>query len=103
MAGDSSISLAGHPRASRAIRRAKGYGGLGGFTLGAALSARAGVPLPDAALRGVEAGFGAYLAFWAGAVMVWRQLAVAEVESLRRHLLNVAEAELERKAREGTP
>jgi hypothetical protein len=93
-----SVSIAGHPRATRAVRRAKGYGGLGGFVLGAALSARAGVPLPDTALRGIEAGLGGYLACWAGAVIVWRQLAVAEVESLRRHLLDVAEREIERKA-----
>jgi hypothetical protein len=96
-----SVSIAGHPRATRAIRRAKGYGGLGGFVLAVVLSDRAGVPLPDTALRGIEAGLGGYLACWAGSVMVWRQLAVAEVESLRRHLLDVAEREIERKTRDG--
>jgi hypothetical protein len=96
-----SVSIAGHPRATRAIRRAKGHGGLGGFVLGIVLSVRAGVPLPDTALRGIEAGLGGYLACWAASVMIWRQLAVAEVESLRRHLLDVAEREIERKARDG--
>ena len=43
MSEQTGISLAGHPRATRAIRNAKGYGGLGGFALGALLSLRAGV------------------------------------------------------------
>jgi len=97
MSEQTGISLAGHPRATRAIRNAKGYGGLGGFAFGVLLSLRAGVPLPDAAMRGVEAGVGGYVALWFGAVMVWRQLAVAEVESLRRRLLELAEREIERK------
>jgi hypothetical protein len=95
------ISVAAHPRAARAVRQAKGYGGLGGFALGAVLSLRAGVPFPDAALRGVEAGLGGYLALWFATVMVWRQLAVAEIEAMRRHLLGVAEREIARKTAEG--
>jgi len=95
------ISVAAHPRAARAVRKAKGYGGLGGFLLGVVLSVRAGVPVPDAALRGVEAGLGGYLALWFATVMVWRQLAVAEIEAARRHLLAVAERELARKAAGG--
>jgi hypothetical protein len=95
------ISIAAHPRAARAVRRAKGYGGVGGFGLGAILSLRAGVPLPDAALRGIEAGAGGYVACWFGAVVVWRQLAVAEVESLRRRLLDMAEREIQNKASGG--
>jgi hypothetical protein len=97
MSEQNGVSLAGHPRATRAIGSAKGYGGLGGFALGALLSLRAGVPLPDAAVRGVESGLGGYVALWFGAVMVWRQLAVAEVESTRRRLLELAEREIERK------
>lgn len=100
MSDQAGVSLSGHPRATRAIRSAKGYGGLGGFALGALLSLHAGVPLPEAAIRGVEAGLGGYVALWFGAVMVWRQLAVAEVESMRRRLLELAEHEIERKARE---
>jgi hypothetical protein len=95
------VSVAAHPRAARTVRQAKGYGGLGGFALGVALSLRAGVPVPDAALRGVEAGLGGYLALWFAAVMVWRQLAVAEIEAMRRHLLGVAEREMARKSAEG--
>jgi hypothetical protein len=95
------ISVAAHPRAALAVRRAKGYGGLGGFALGVFLSMRAGVPVPDAALRGVEAGAGGYVALWFATVMVWRQVAVAEIEAMRRHLLGVAEREIARKAAEG--
>ena len=39
-------SVATHPRARTAVRRAKGWGGLGGFGLAANLSLRAGVPPP---------------------------------------------------------
>jgi hypothetical protein len=78
------ISVAAHPRGARAVRKAKGYGGLAGFAAGAILSQRAGVPLPDTALRGVEAGIGGYVACWFAAVMVWRQLTVAEIEAARR-------------------
>jgi hypothetical protein len=100
MSDQTAISVAAHPRAARAIRRAKGYGGLGGFALAVLLSLRAGVPFPDAAMRGVEAGLGGYLALWFATVMVWRQLAVAEIEATRRHLLAVAEREVERRAAE---
>jgi hypothetical protein len=78
------ISVAAHPRGAQAVRRAKGYGGLAGFALGVVLSMRAGVPLPDTALRGIEAGVGGYVACWFAAVTVWRQLTVAEIENARR-------------------
>jgi hypothetical protein len=95
------ISVASHPRAARAVRKAKGYGGLGGFVLALVMSLRAGVPFPDAALRGIEAGLGGYVAFWFATVMVWRQLAVAEIEAVRRRLLDAAEREIARKAEAG--
>jgi hypothetical protein len=69
--------------------------------LGLFLPLRAVVPPPDAALRGVEAGAGGYVALWFATVMVWRQVAVAEIEAARRHLLGVAEREIARKAAEG--
>jgi hypothetical protein len=100
MSEPTAISVAAHPRAARAIRKAKGYGGISGFALGLILSLRAGVPAPDAALRGVEAGLGGYLALWFATVMVWRQLAVAEIEAARVHLLGVAEREIARRAAE---
>jgi hypothetical protein len=101
MSEPTAISVAAHPRAARAVRKAKGYGGLGGFALGLFLSLRAGLPAPDAALRGIVAGLGGYVVLWFATVMVWRQLAVAEIEAARRHLLAVAEREIARKAAEG--
>jgi hypothetical protein len=95
------VSVAAHPRAALAVRKAKGYGGLGGFALGSLLSVRAGVPAPDAALRGIEAGLGGYVACWFAAVMIWRQVAVAEIEAMRRRLLDAAEREIARKAEAG--
>jgi len=42
------------------------------------------VPRPEAALRGLAAGVGAYFLAWYVGVTVWRQLAQAELEQARR-------------------
>ncbi len=44
-------SVAGHPRASYQVRRAKGWGGIAGFALAAYFSYKAGVPTADLGLR----------------------------------------------------
>jgi len=45
----------------------------------------------DAGARALGAGIAAYLIAWAVAVVIWRQLILAEVELLRRELLEAAE------------
>ncbi len=75
------ISIAGHPRSAVAVRRAKGWGGLLGLVLGTYLSLGAHVPLEDALLRGLAGGILGYLALWAIAVTVARQLVIAEVRA----------------------
>ncbi|HYF27763.1 MAG TPA: hypothetical protein VD931_18620 [Baekduia sp.] len=87
------IVLARHPRASRHVRLAKGWGGLVCFVLAVVLSHRAGVPTADALLRGLIAGVAGMLACWAATLVVWRQLALAEVETLRRRLAAAPAAE----------
>lgn len=92
------LQLTEHPRAQRAIRRAKGWGGLVGFLAGFGLSVRAGAPVPDAVARAMVLGTVGLVAAWGFTVLAWRQLAQAEIELRRRkvvaHLL-----ELERSAK----
>jgi hypothetical protein len=73
------VSIAGHPRARAAVRRAKGWGGLAGFAIAAYVSFSAGIPLPMVVLRAVVVGIAAYMVAWACAVTVWKQLVLAEM------------------------
>ncbi len=74
-------SVAGHPRASYQVRRAKGWGGIAGFALAAYFSYKAGVPTADLGLRALVAGIVGYMLAWACAVTVWRQLVLAELRA----------------------
>lgn len=102
-ADTSGIRLSAHPRARRHIATAKAWGGLGAFGLVALLSQRAGLPLGDLLWRSLVGGIVGYVAGWALAVVVWRQLALAQIERLRRQLIADAErreAERQRHAEE---
>ena len=74
-------SVANHPRARAAVRRAKGWGGLIGFAIAAYLSFKAGVPAADAGLRALGAGIAGRVLAWGCAVAVWRHLVVAELRA----------------------
>jgi hypothetical protein len=89
-------SVANHPRAGAQVARAKAWGGLGGFLLVALLSWRAGAPMADTLLRALAAGVVGYVATWAGAILVWRHLVVAELRAVRSH--RAAEAAARRAA-----
>ncbi|MEA2130090.1 MAG: hypothetical protein QOJ85_2981 [Solirubrobacteraceae bacterium] len=75
------ISVAGHPRSSQIVRRAKGWGGFAGAVLCTLLALSANVPLFDALLRGLAGGVAAYIVTWALALAVARQLVIAEVRA----------------------
>ncbi len=75
------LSVATHPRAHANVRRAKGWGGLGGFAIAAYLSFRAGVPFAQIGLRALAAGAIGYMVAWATAVTVWRYLVLAEMKA----------------------
>jgi hypothetical protein len=79
-------SVAAHPRAARAVARAKGWGGLGGFLLGGYMSLPTGT-LVEAGLRALLAGVVCYVAVWAGAVFVWRRLVILEIKAREQQLL----------------
>jgi hypothetical protein len=89
-AGDG-IRLSAHPRARRHIAIAKGWGGLIAFLLALKLSRGAALPWPDAIGRSVVAGVVGYVVAWAIAQTVWRHIALAELEQLRRKLITMAE------------
>ena len=63
-------SVAAHPRASRAVARAKSWGGLLGFLLGGYLSLPTNT-VAAAGLRALIAGVVCYVAVWAGAVFLF--------------------------------
>jgi hypothetical protein len=85
-------SVAGHPRAAQQVRRAKGFGGVGGFALAALLGLKAGVPPDQVGLRALGAGLAGYMLFWACSVTVWRHLVLAELRTLAEQTLAAAEA-----------
>ena len=74
-------SVASHPRASAAVRRAKGAGGLLSFALAAWLSHQAGLSASQVLERALPAGIAGYVLAWACAVTVWRQIVIAEVRA----------------------
>jgi hypothetical protein len=96
-AGDG-IRLSAHPRARRHIAIAKGWGGLLAFLLVLKLSRGAGLPWPDAVGRAVVGGVVGYLTLWMIAQTIWRHIALAELEDLRKRL--IAKAEEQQAARE---
>ncbi len=84
-------SVAAHPRAARAVARAKGWGGLVGFVLGGYLSLPTNT-LAAAGLRALVAGVVCYVAVWAGAVFVWRRLVMLEIKSREQQLVAAVNA-----------
>src|SRR5690242_16214911 len=73
------VKVSSHPRAKRQIRRWKGFGGMAGFFLMAWFSWRSGTDFVHLGLRALLGGVVTYVAVWAAAVYVWRQIAIAEV------------------------
>jgi hypothetical protein len=100
--GSGSPSVAGHPRAARAVSQAKGWGGLTGFLIAGYLSLPTGT-LAQAGLRALIAGCVCYVAAWAGAVFVWRRLVIVEIKGREQALLAGAEAALGPSERTGAP
>lgn len=75
------LSVAGHPRAAAQVRKAKGWGGLAAFVVTAYLSLSHGATPDVAGMRALGAGVLGYVIAWTCAVMVWRQLMVAEIRA----------------------
>lgn len=86
------ICVAGHPRSARAVRRAKGLGGLLGAALAMILAHGAHLPLLDVLLRGLAGGIVGQLVLWAVAIAVARQLVIAEVRARYEEVTRAAAA-----------
>jgi hypothetical protein len=94
------IRLSAHPRARRHIAIAKGWGGLLAFLLVLKLSRGAGLPWPDAVGRAVVGGIVGYLTLWMIAQTIWRHVALAELEDLRKRLVAKAQEQQAERERE---
>lgn len=84
-------NIAAHPRAARAVARAKSWGGLIGFVLAGYLSLPTNT-VATAGLRALAAGVVCYVAVWAGAVFVWRRLVILEIKGREQQLVAGANA-----------
>jgi hypothetical protein len=74
-------SVAAHPRARAHVRRAKGWGGIVGFSIAAYLAHKASVPFAVAGARALAAGVAGYVVAWFCSVTVWRHLVLAELRA----------------------
>ncbi len=95
-------SVAAHPRAARAVARAKGWGGLIGFVLGGYLSLPTNT-LAAAGLRALIAGVVCYVATWAGAVFLWRRLVILEIKGREQQLHTAVQAAAARRQLPAAP
>jgi hypothetical protein len=93
------ISIAGHPRAPGAIRRARARTALAAFAVVLLLCLHKGLGGQLAVVRALEAGVAGFLVAWMIAVAVWRQIVLAEIKAVhdqrkarRRELIAAAEA-----------
>ncbi|HXD55616.1 MAG TPA: hypothetical protein VN618_12730 [Solirubrobacteraceae bacterium] len=90
-------SVAGHPRAARAVERAKAWGALVGFGAGFYES----LPTHTFAttmLRALVAGIALFLAAWAGSVFFWRRMVMVEIKAREQELVAAARAAQARRA-----
>ena len=75
------VSIAEHPRATRAIRRSKAWAGLLGLVLVGVLSWRAGVAPFEVGLRALVAGILLYVVVWAASVSLWQRIVLHEAKT----------------------
>jgi hypothetical protein len=78
-------NIAAHPRAKRAVARAKGWGGLIGFVLAGYMALPTNTFLA-AGLRALIWGIVCYLATWAGAVFLWKRLVMLEIKGREQQI-----------------
>jgi hypothetical protein len=95
-APDDWVRLSGHPRAQRAIKRAKAGGGLAGFALSFYIAQGAGVAAFETGVRSLAGGIAGYVLIWVAAIIVWRQIAVGEFKAAQRRRVALRAAQRER-------
>lgn len=98
---DGRPTLAAHPRAARAVARAKSWGGLAGFLIAGYLSLSTNT-LAGALARALVAGICCYVVVWAGAVFLWRRLIALEIKGREQELIAAANGDPRARARGGS-
>ena len=98
---DTKATVAKHPRARRSIRAIRGWSALIAFMVVEYKCLKGGMTFDQSVTRALLAGIAAFLVAWMAAVIVWRQLVVAEIEAFRRALIEAAEAEAAAEAEPG--
>jgi hypothetical protein len=83
-AGSPGIAVANHPKAQQQINVLKSYAGLAACGFAGYLAWKGGAEFTDVASRALLWGVAVYVAVWAMAVQVWRQIAIAEVRAAER-------------------
>jgi apolipoprotein N-acyltransferase len=90
------IGVGQHPRAASAIRRTKAVVSLFGFTAAGLGSWWHGVPMEDAAIRGLCGAAAGYLAGWFVAITIWRSMLEAEARLAVERAIDLRQRERER-------
>ena len=80
------VRIADHPRAASSVRTWRAAGGFAGLVLAAYAANKGGLPAFDVGLRALVGGLVGSLIAWTVAVIVWRQLIVAEIHAAHARL-----------------
>jgi hypothetical protein len=77
-------SLRSHPNSGPAIRRIRATGGLAGFGVAALIGIEQGSPFATMILRALEVGLASQTVAWAGGVLIWKRLLIAQAGAVAR-------------------
>jgi len=86
------VRLNAHPKAREHLALAKGWGGIISFTVVAGTSYAMDLPITQILMRALLAGIAGSFLAWGLTLTVWRHLALAQIEGLRRKLVFEIEA-----------
>jgi hypothetical protein len=93
------VSIAAHPRAKAAIRRARTRAALIVFALVLALNIIGDQTAFDATWRALLAGIVANVIVWRFAIVIWRHIVIAEVREIEEEREERLKAEQEERAK----
>lgn len=77
-------SLREHPHSGPALRRIRAAGGLAGFGIAALIGLEQSSPFATTMLRALEVGLASQVVAWAGGVLVWKRLLIAQAGAVAR-------------------
>jgi hypothetical protein len=77
-------SLRDHPDSGPALRRIRAAGGLAGFGVAVLIGLEQGAPFATMILRALEVGLASQVVAWAGGVLVWKRLLIAQAGAVAR-------------------